>query len=91
MNWKLNIESKAQDDIRWYQAKDSDKYNKCKKLLEEIALEPTKGTGKPERLKYAGEEEKWSRRVSAKDRIVYRIWRNNKEVGIISCKGHYED
>lgn len=43
------------------------------------------GLGKPEKLKYqAG----WSRRINAKDRLVYTT-KNNRLI-IVACKNHYE-
>ncbi len=50
---------------------------------------PRKGTGKPERLKYF-EKEVFSRRVNHKDRMVYTIYEELKEIDITSFRGHYE-
>ncbi len=46
------------------------------------------GRGKPERLKYFGREV-YSRRINHKDRLVYTIYEDLKEIDIFSCKGHY--
>ena len=45
------------------------------------------GTGKPEPLKY---RKAWSRRIDRTNRLIYNF-DENKNLLIISCKGHYED
>lgn len=32
---------------------------------------------------------KWSRRINAKDRLVYEI--QNDSITILQCRGHYDD
>jgi toxin YoeB len=46
------------------------------------------GIGKPEPL--IGEGDKYSRRIDEKNRLVYK-YGENRELYIISCKGHYDD
>lgn len=58
-------------------------------IVREISQHPREGTGKPERLKYF-EQEVYSRRVNHKDRCIYTIYENKKEIDISSFKGHYE-
>jgi len=50
---------------------------------------PRVGTGKPERLKYF-EKEVYSRRVNHKDRLIYTIYEDLKEIDITSFRSHYE-
>ena len=59
----------------------------CKLLREILREDPTKGTGKPEMLKY-NLSGLWSRRISQKDRLVYRF--DDKYVYIYAIGGHYE-
>jgi toxin YoeB len=61
---------------------------KLAKLLESIQTSPFKGIGKPEPLKY-DYPSCWSRRITRKDRIIYRVER--KSIIIISILGHYND
>lgn len=63
---------------------------KVSHLLEEIKLHPTTGTGKPERLK-GRLSNTWSRRLTKKDRIVYRIDGDKIIVYVLSVMGHYDD
>jgi toxin YoeB len=64
------------------------------KRIEQIFLElsqtPYSGTGNPEALKYhlSGY---WSRRLSKKDRIIYRVIEDSVQILIVSAIGHYDD
>lgn len=57
-------------------------------LLESIQTNPFKGLGKPEPLKHVYPS-CWSRRITHKDRIIYRL--EKKSIIIISILGHYND
>jgi toxin YoeB len=59
-------------------------------LLNELRENPTVGTGKPEKLKHY-KIPTWSRRISDKHRLVYRIQDDKVIVIILSCWGHYDD
>lgn len=63
---------------------------KVNKLIEELSEHPESGTGKPEQLKnnFAGF---WSRKISEKHRLIYRIDNDIVKVYIIQCYGHYND
>ncbi len=58
-----------------------------KTLKDILRNDPTKGIGKPELLKH-NLSGYWSRRISQKDRIVYRFDDNSVYVVIIG--GHYD-
>lgn len=64
--------------------------NKLYTLLSELTVHPITGTGKPKLLKHelAGY---WSRRLSAKHRLVYRIEEERVTVIVLSAKEHYDD
>ncbi len=47
----------------------------------------SKGIGKPEPLRY---RKAWSRRITQEHRLVYNF-DENKNIVILSCKGHYEN
>ncbi|MCF8374399.1 MAG: Txe/YoeB family addiction module toxin [Bacteroidales bacterium] len=57
-------------------------------LLKDIRRTPFKGIGKPEPLKHkrAGY---WSRRINHEHRLVYKVI-ENKNILIVSCRGHYD-
>jgi len=59
-------------------------------LLEELTEHPRTGIGQPEELKYnfAG---CWSRRITVKHRLVYKIEEEQVIVEILYASGHYRD
>ena len=57
-------------------------------LILNIQETPFKGLGKPEALK-GNLSGWWSRRISDKHRLIYRIKEENLELA--SCYGHYDD
>ena len=60
------------------------------KLLEELQEHPYTGTGQPEAMRY-GYSGYYSRRISKKHRLIYRVDDVKIEVLVISTSGHYED
>lgn len=60
----------------------------CKLLREILRGDPSTGTGKLEKLKHnlAG---LWSRRISQKDRLVYKF--DDDYISIFAIGGHYLD
>lgn len=58
------------------------------RILKELQRgDPSKGTGKPEPLKY-GMQGLWSRRLSPKDRLVYSF--DAEAIHIVAIGGHYD-
>ena len=59
----------------------------CRIIKEMLRSDPSEGTGKPERLKHdlSGF---WSRRISQKDRVVYRF--DDDYIYIFAIGGHYD-
>ena len=59
----------------------------CRLLREMLRNDPSIGTGKPEQLKHHLSEF-WSRRISQKDRVVYKYDENY--IYIFAIGGHYD-
>lgn len=61
--------------------------HKIDTLLKDIERNGNEGLGKPEPLRhdFTGY---WSRRITDKDRLIYRFDENN--IYIAACKGHYD-
>ena len=79
---------KAWEYYLYWQMNDKATLRKINDLLKDISRNGlSKGTGKPEPLKY---RKAWSRRINHEHRLVYNIDENNNLI-IISLKGHYED
>lgn len=71
---------------------------KVKTLEGSIQADPKDGIGHPERLKkqrdrglLQGNENLWSRKIDGKNRLVYEIDEDKKEVTLHRCWGHYGD
>ncbi len=80
----------ALEDIGRLKTDDRKAYEKLQKLLHELMEHPKTGTGKPEMLRhdYSG---CYSRRVSKKHRLVYRIIEDRVLVLVLSVSSHYGD
>ncbi|NEO86248.1 MAG: Txe/YoeB family addiction module toxin [Spirulina sp. SIO3F2] len=59
----------------------------CRLLKEMLRGDPAQGTGKPELLKHQLSG-LWSRRLSKKDRLVYKF--DDQYIYIFAIGGHYE-
>lgn len=60
----------------------------CKLLKEMLRDDPAKGLGKPEQLRH-NLTGFWSRRISQKDRLIYKF--DDQYVYVVAIGGHYED
>ncbi len=88
LTYKILWTPESQKDLSYWKTTDRSKLNRIKDLFEDIKLNPTKGIGKPERLKYK-DKNIWSRRIDKKHRLVYLIDKN-QTVYIIQARFHNE-
>ena len=65
-------------------------FKKALRFIEELQKHPQIGTGHPEPLK-GKPEGRWSREITKKHRMVYRIFETEVVVLVISAYGHYDD
>jgi toxin YoeB len=63
---------------------------KIEKIFLELSENPFEGIGNPEQLKYELTGF-WSRKINAKDRLIYLVDDMKVIVYIVSAKGHYHD
>lgn len=91
MSYSIELTLDAELDIERHK-KSGDKkiLIKINNLLNELREHPTTGTGKPELLKHYSIPT-WSRRITGKHRLIYRIEENKVIVLVLSFWGHYED
>ena len=82
--------SRAQEDLRKLKKNEPAAFQKALKLLNELADHPKTGTGRPEPLK-GTPEGRWSRQITKKHRLVYRIYEQEVYVDVLTAYGHYED
>ena len=88
--YKLEYTDEAKLHMQRLKHDEPKAFQKMSKMLLELMEHPTTGTGHPEPLK--GEPQgRWSRRITKKHRLVYRIYNDEVLVLILSYYGHYED
>ncbi|MBM6499568.1 MAG: Txe/YoeB family addiction module toxin [Flavobacterium sp.] len=89
--FKIIIEPSAELEIKFH-LKSGNKavIKKLEKIFVELEETPYSGIGNPEALKHdlSGY---WSRRLSQKDRLIYRVEENIVTIFIIAALGHYSD
>ena len=74
------------EDYLYWQVEDRRTLKKINGLINDIARNGNEGMGKPEPLR-GNLSGYWSRRINAKERLVYRIDENN--IYILACWYHY--
>lgn len=84
----LEFSKNAMADLLFWKKADRRIAGKVKELLLEISATPYSGKGKPEQL-VGNLSGYWSRRINAKDRIVYSVDEENQTVFIRALRGHY--
>jgi toxin YoeB len=80
----------AWEDYEHWVENDAKMRRRINDLIKECLRTPFKGTGKPEPLR--GELKGWwSRRITAEDRLVYRVRGTGKDqvLEIVQCRLHY--
>lgn len=90
MIYNIEIKEQAKMDLLRL-AKDEPKvFKKAERFIEELKEHPKTGLGHPEPLK-GRPEGRWSRELSKKHRLVYRIYETEVVVLVLASYGHYED
>jgi toxin YoeB len=91
MSYEIELTPEAEKDIEKHKKiGDRKVLIKIDKLFDELRAHPMSGTGKPEKLKHY-KTITWSRRITDKHRLVYRIENEKIVVLVLSLWGHYED
>ena len=80
----------AKNDLLRLQRNEPKAFAKVSRFIQELAEHPKTGTGHPEPLK-GRPEGRWSRQITKKHRLVYRIFDEEVVVLVISAYGHYGD
>ena len=88
--YEIIFSEKAVDDILRLRKSEPAAYKKVVKLIEELKIHPTIGTGHPEQLK-GNRVGQWSRMVTKKHRLIYEIVELEVHVDVLSAYGHYDD
>ncbi|MDR1004877.1 MAG: Txe/YoeB family addiction module toxin [Prevotellaceae bacterium] len=91
MSYKVILSKTAIDDISEFRkVGDKSVLRKIEALLEELKEHPYFGTGKPKPLG-GTRTGQWSRRITAKHRLVYAVRDAELIVLVVAAAGHYDD
>ncbi|MBP3755851.1 MAG: Txe/YoeB family addiction module toxin [Prevotella sp.] len=90
MTYRLVYTPKAEEHLIRLAKSEPKLFKKAQRFLKELEEHPQTGLGHPEPLK--GEPEgRWSRELSKKHRLVYRIYDTEVVVLFLAAYGHYDD
>lgn len=90
MIYKVKNTPEADDDFARLFKSEPKAFKKAVSFIEELRIHPKTGLGHPEPLK-GKPEGRWSREITRKHRLVYRIYESEGIVLILSAYGHYLD
>lgn len=90
MKYAIEYSTSVQKTLKKWKKSNPWLFKKLYDLLPELEAHPRLGTGHPEPLK-GGNDIRWSRRLSASDRIIYDIYEDVVTVLVIQVGGHYDD
>ena len=88
--YKLEYTDEAKLHMQQLKHDEPKAFQKMVNMLSELMEHPKTGTGHPEPLKGAPEG-RWSRRITKKHRLVYRIYDDAVRVLVLRAYGHYGD
>jgi toxin YoeB len=88
--YKIAFTKTARREVSLFEKSEPQVFRKIEKILKELALHPYTGTGKPKQL--GGDRTgQWSRRITKKHRLVYKVEEAIITVLVLSTYGHYDD
>ena len=88
--YSVTITREANSDLARLKKSEPRAYKKAVQLIEELYTNPTTGLGKPEVLKN-GYNGLYSRQITQRHRLIYRVNDDTVIVLIISAYRHYSD
>ncbi len=88
--YRITYTEDAVSDLKRLQRNEPKAYKKVIRFIDELRVHPKTGTGHPEPLK-GQPEGRWSREITKKHRLVYRIFDKEVLVLVLSSYGHYND
>ena len=88
--YKLDYTEESKQDMQDLKRNEPMAFKKLTIMLSELMQHLKTGTGHPEPLKGLPEG-RWSRRISKKHRLVYRIYDDTVLVLVLRAYGHYDN
>lgn len=86
MSYKIKFLDNASKDALKLKQEEPKSFTKLMRMVDD----PMTGTGKPEYLKH-DKRGVWSRRITQKHRLIYKIYNDVVVVEVVSAYGHYGD
>lgn len=90
MKYKVVVSPKAAEHLQRLAHSEPTAFAKAGRFLKELEEHPMTGTGHPEPLK-GQPTNRWSREITKKHRMVYRIFDTEVLVEVLAAYGHYDD
>lgn len=90
MIYEVRLSRRADNDMARLAISEPKAFIKAQRFLEELRIHPKTGLGHPEPLK-GKPENRWSREITKKHRLVYRIFETEVFVEVLAAYGHYDD
>lgn len=90
MTYQVVFTDIAQSHLKMLQRDEPSAYKKALRLIAELYEHPLMGSGHPEPLK-GKPEGRWSRQITKKHRLVYRVVNDEVLVLVLAAYGHYGD
>ena len=90
MIYEIKLTDQVKEDLVRLAKSEPKSYSKAMRFIEELRVHPKTGTGHPEPLK-GKPEGRWSREITKKHRLVYRIFETEVYVDVLAAYGHYDD
>lgn len=90
MAYKITFDKKVLKIMGKWKKSNPILFKKLKQIVEDIVLHPRTGLGHPEAL-VGGDDIRYSRRISANNRIIYDIHDEEIMVIVLEIEGHYSD
>ena len=90
MTFKVIIQPQAMLDLERLAKSEPKAFDKANRFIAELREHPKTGLGHPEPLK-GKPEGRWSREITKKYRLIYRIFETEVYVDVLAAYGHYDD
>ena len=90
MRYEIKLSKQVVEDLVRLAKSEPKVFAKANRFIKELETHPKTGLGHPEPLK-GKPEGRWSRELTKKHRLVYRIFETEVVVEVLTAYGHYDD
>ncbi|MBR2202926.1 MAG: Txe/YoeB family addiction module toxin [Prevotella sp.] len=90
MIYEIKLSDRVKEDLVRLAKSEPKAFAKASRFIEELRIHPKTGLGHPEPLK-GKPENRWSREITKKHRLVYIIFEKEVHVDVLAAYGHYDD